>query len=80
MYKAVETFGPRWTPAKANPTCLGPDGTLDLEQCTQNNADIKPKLEWPQHDQEDLALFLKRMEGAADPGDIKQLSSEIKNH
>jgi len=79
MYKAVETFGPRWTPAKSNPTCLRADGTLDLEQCTQNSEGPKPKLKWPQRDAKDIAKFLERMEGAADPADIQHLSLESKS-
>ncbi len=73
MYRAVDTFGPRWDTVTANTKCDGPD--FDFENCVL--ASKKPALRQPQLDAAALKKFTDDVRGEADPEDVRQLEEAI---
>jgi hypothetical protein len=80
MYKAVESFGPRWT-EPGIPRCLKPDGTVG--KCTGNNRESAivenepPAVTWPATDKPELRQFLSEVGSVADPEDLEKLRRAI---
>lgn len=77
MYKAVENFGPRWDPPKLDPACERADGSIDFENCAMN-ARTTPPVRYPSASNEEIAGFLKAMEGQANREDLDAIGKALK--
>jgi hypothetical protein len=73
MYRAVESFGPKWDPPKYDKRCDGPN--FDFENCAI--AAKRPMKRIPKLNADELRKFTDELGTNIDPEDLQKLKSAI---
>jgi len=75
MYKAVLWFGPRWQVTEG---CVSEGGHIDFEQCTKNQYGNKPRLFYPEIDNERVVEFLELAQPSLKSRELQELEKEFR--